>query len=339
MIATWTLTLLAAVPPAAQDTYQRFRAANIDFADRVCVALSEHLSEIPLVALHGDAHLEQFVVTEDSAGLRDFDDAARGPAALDYVRFLGSIEIAGRLTGADPRDIERAGDAFARAYWTGSSTTPSLVKRVRRGFAASGSDRVTRNTSCVQTLPPDERIALSAQLIPFVRSVESKEGWEEGMLSIRDLGRLKLGIGSRNKRKYLARVRGKTERSDDDEFLEFKELSDLSGIRCLDRSSSDPRRRIQAAQAALLARPDPALGVVDIGGLLYWTHLWSHHYWEVDVRKISRHDLVEVAASAGAQLGRGHRRSSGGRDFVRMRSLQGKLRGVARTVVQAMIRR
>src|SRR6185369_4897407 len=47
----------------------------------------------PKVRLHGDAHVEQFALTKDAWGLDDFDDSARGPAAIDIVRFLGSIDL------------------------------------------------------------------------------------------------------------------------------------------------------------------------------------------------------------------------------------------------------
>ena len=34
------------------------------------------------MAVHGDAHIEQFVVTDDSYGLEDFDQAGYGPAVV-----------------------------------------------------------------------------------------------------------------------------------------------------------------------------------------------------------------------------------------------------------------
>ena len=38
------------------------------------------LEGLPVVRLHGDAHVEQFAFTNDAWGLDDFDDSARGPA-------------------------------------------------------------------------------------------------------------------------------------------------------------------------------------------------------------------------------------------------------------------
>ena len=52
---------------------------------------------MPTVTLHGDPHLEQYAVTDAGRGLTDFDDASKGPAILDLVRF-GRPKIM-RLTG------------------------------------------------------------------------------------------------------------------------------------------------------------------------------------------------------------------------------------------------
>lgn len=42
---------------------------------------------LPSGAVQGDAHLEQFVVTDDDFGLADFDNAGYGPAIVDLVRY------------------------------------------------------------------------------------------------------------------------------------------------------------------------------------------------------------------------------------------------------------
>ena len=65
--------------------------------------------------LHGDAHVEQYAVTDDSRGLDDFDDSALGPAVVDIVRFLGSLDLVARQKGwLDQRDAFV--DAFFRGY-------------------------------------------------------------------------------------------------------------------------------------------------------------------------------------------------------------------------------
>ena len=69
------------------------------------------LRDLPVVRLHGDAHVEQFAIAQDAWGLDDFDDSARGPAAVDIVRFLGSIELVARQRSWE-KDRDRLFDRF-----------------------------------------------------------------------------------------------------------------------------------------------------------------------------------------------------------------------------------
>ena len=55
--------------------------------------VSKPLGSQPNVQLHGDAHLEQYAFTKSAWGLDDFDDSTRGPALVDIIRFLGSIDL------------------------------------------------------------------------------------------------------------------------------------------------------------------------------------------------------------------------------------------------------
>ena len=72
------------------DAFTYFRFINRAWVASVCEAFAD-VPDVPLVRLHGDAHIEQFAVTKDAWGLDDFDDSARGPLFVDIVRFLGSI--------------------------------------------------------------------------------------------------------------------------------------------------------------------------------------------------------------------------------------------------------
>ena len=80
------------------DPFTYFRFINRAWTTRVC----EILADVPdpaIVRLHGDAHVEQFALTKDAWGLDDFDDSARGPAFVDIVSFLGSLDLAARQRG------------------------------------------------------------------------------------------------------------------------------------------------------------------------------------------------------------------------------------------------
>ena len=66
----------------------------------------------PTVNLHGDLHLEQYVVTHDGSGIVDFDDTALGPVELDLAHLAVSIRLTAQARGWD-------GGAAWRAFLSG----------------------------------------------------------------------------------------------------------------------------------------------------------------------------------------------------------------------------
>ena len=73
------------------DPVAYFRFVNRPWIARVCEMFADDIRDLPIVRLHGDAHVEQFTMTTQAWGLDDFDDSVMGPALVDVVRFLGSM--------------------------------------------------------------------------------------------------------------------------------------------------------------------------------------------------------------------------------------------------------
>jgi hypothetical protein len=73
-----------------------FRFVNAAFAAETCSLFADVVDQMPEVNLHGDAHIEQYTVTNIGRGLSDFDDCTRGKAVIDLVRLGASILIAAR---------------------------------------------------------------------------------------------------------------------------------------------------------------------------------------------------------------------------------------------------
>src|SRR5262249_11837602 len=101
------------------DPFTYFRVVNRSWAARVCETPGD-VSDVPIMRLHGDAHVEQFALTKDAWGLDDFDDSARGPAFVDIVRFLGSVDLATRQRGW-ARDRDALWERFFQGYRAGLS--------------------------------------------------------------------------------------------------------------------------------------------------------------------------------------------------------------------------
>ena len=92
-----------------------FRFINEIFAEEVCVRLRDGLGWIPNVSLQGDAHLENYAITERGRGLTDFDAATIGPVVLDLVRFGVSIHLASQANGWE-EEAEPIVDSFLSGY-------------------------------------------------------------------------------------------------------------------------------------------------------------------------------------------------------------------------------
>src|SRR5262249_38382493 len=117
------------------DPFTYFRFINRAWTERVCQRLAD-IANPPIVRLHGDAHVEQFALTKDAWGLDDFDESARGPAVVDIVRYLGSLDLATRQLGWTP-DRDALWDRFLDGYRRGLSdpdyrpAEPDIVRRLR----------------------------------------------------------------------------------------------------------------------------------------------------------------------------------------------------------------
>jgi hypothetical protein len=92
-----------------------FRFVNRRFSESVCRLFGDVRAGLPDVNLHGDAHVEQYAVTNLGRGLTDFDESARGPNVIDLVRFGVSLELAARERGWTD-ESHRAFDEFLRGY-------------------------------------------------------------------------------------------------------------------------------------------------------------------------------------------------------------------------------
>ena len=81
----------------------------------MCDDFGRDLEGLPVIRLHGDAHVEQFALTQDAWGLDDFDDSASGLAVVDIVRLLDSVDLVARRRSWE-QDRERLFDRFGEGY-------------------------------------------------------------------------------------------------------------------------------------------------------------------------------------------------------------------------------
>ncbi len=290
-----------------------FRFINVRFGQVVCTRYKDMLRGAPRLNLHGDAHVEQYAVTDLGRGLTDFDDSATGPGVLDLVRFGVSLHLAARARGWEEQ-IDKVFDQFLEGYRRtlsdpeDAAPEPQLVSRIRSGFKTDRSEYFRWVESIMGPLPGEMASRLRKAFKPYIRQMLLEDpDLGADFFTIKSMGSLKLGIGSALDQKFLVRVEGPTPDPTDDVVLELKEVRDLSGIPCIQAARNDPFR-ILLSQARIAYNPFRYLGYLRMEGKAYWSHSWVENYEEIEITETIRNprELEEVAFDVGAQLGLGH---------------------------------
>ena len=305
------------------DPYDYFRFVNRSWIVRVCDDFSSDLEGLPVVRLHGDAHVEQFALTQDAWGLDDFDDSARGPAVVDIVRFLGSIDLVSRRRSWE-KDRDALFDRFVEGYKQGLADPhylpppPDIVGRLRAQVPATRAALLAWGESKMQPLEDTAMKAVVAGIEAVARVVlrERPDLTPEYFRVVR-AGSVKSGVGSAVIPKIMVRVRGPSDDPTDDELLESKKIADLSGLSCLKTPAVQPTLRIIDGSKQLgrlkhnIMAAGPELIIPEVmatGERLqdWWIRSLDPSYRQVRLTELqSVRDLAAISYDAGVQLGAG----------------------------------
>ncbi len=291
--------------------YLRF--INIQFTQEVCRRFEDSLPQYPPFNLHGDAHLEQYAVTDLGRGLTDFDDSSTGPAVVDLMRFGVSLRLATAAHGWDERADEVL-DAFLSGYRTAlvdplaEAPEPTVVTRLQGEFEYDREEYFEWVEEISDPVPEEEQAELLAAMQHYFENMRAESpGLAADYLTVQRVGYLRLGIGSALDLKYLVQIRGESDALNDDVVLELKQVRDLGGIECVSAGRGSDPYRILIGQS-IAYQPYSMLGYVYFHDKSFWAHAWVDNYREVDIGQTIEtiEELQEVAYDVGVQLGQGH---------------------------------
>jgi hypothetical protein len=294
--------------------YAFFRLANRAWAGRVCAAFADDLTSLGQVRLHGDAHVEQYVVTDSGYGLDDFDDTAQGPSVIDLVRFLGSLRLAARERGWSGQ-FDRLADAFLRGYQrslnepSANGPTPRIVGRLRQRPVRDQAAFLAWAEGLMTPVPPPIERATRQAFDLLAATATGEPHTPAGYFKIKRMGAVNMGIGSRRLPKLLLRVEGPTAAVDDDVILEAKAPANLIGVECLAPAEQSAAVRVVTGTEQIGRLRHEVLSLVpslipDNSANHWWIHDWTPSYIEVDIQAFrSAAELSELADDAGMQLG------------------------------------
>jgi hypothetical protein len=305
------------------DPYNYFRFVNRPWITRVCDDLGSDLRDLPVVRLHGDAHVEQFALQQDAWGIDDFDDSARGPAVVDIVRFLGSIDLVTRRRSWE-KDRDTLFDRFVEGYKQGLidprylPPPPDIVGRLRAQAPATRPALLAWGETKMKPLADVTMKALVAAVEAFARVVllERPELTPEYFRVVR-AGWFQGGVGSAVSPKIMVRVQGPSDDPADDDLIELKKIEDLHGLGCLKTATVQPTLRIIDGSKQLgrlkhnIMAAGPELIVPEVmarGQRLqdWWIRSLDPSYREVRLTELqSVRDLAAISYDSGVQLGAG----------------------------------
>jgi uncharacterized protein (DUF2252 family) len=336
------------------DPFIYFRFINRAWTERVCEAFAD-LTSPTIVRLHGDAHVEQFALTQDGWGLDDFDDSTRGPAFIDVVRFLGSLDLASRQRNwSSARD--RVWSRFFAGYRLGLSNPdfqprePEIVRRLRRPAPVARAAYLEWGEQQMQPLDEARSAAIVSGMEAFARLMrDERPDLAPGYFAVKRAGWLRIGVGSATTRKILIRVSGPTADPDDDVLLEAKEVVSLEGVRCLETPTTPPAIRVIAGARQLgrlkhdiLAVAPAMLVPAAADGAEHWLDWWIFS-WEPTYREIrlsdirSTDDLADIAFVSGWQLGSGKAGPVRRQELASNAMLEGRLRKETALIVEDLL--
>jgi hypothetical protein len=300
------------VDKVSASAYGYFRMLARQFAARTCYEFRALRWRLPSVAVHGDAHIEQFVVTDAAYGLGDFDRAGYGSAVVDLVRYAASIHLTCR-EAIWPCDPNQAVSAYFDAYHAAldhrvTRTQPAVVDRIRIGASQDRREWLRWAEGLMQPLSPLAEHALRDKWPDFIALMRATSPQRpDAFYSISRAGAIEVGIGSALEPKTLIRIDGPSEDSADDMILEARVSVTSAEQDCVSRPVNGGSLHVIMFSALLGQRlPDvfgflPREDAADAPEL--WVQSWDSGHRELAIGDVrSQTDLNELARDAGGQL-------------------------------------
>lgn len=291
--------------------YKYFRALGPQYALRTCAAFRDVRWHLPISAIHGDVHVEQFVVTPATAGVEDFDQSGFGPAVVDLVRYAASIHLACREVSW-PCDPEVVVGKWLDAYRETldkppTRKQPAVTERIRASTPTAAKAWLEWADGLMMPLSKADEDRARRGWADFRRllvDIDPKRGGP--FYEIVKVGALQMGIGSALETKLLFHIRGPSDAPVDDVIVEARTSMPVVAHECSSHplhggtlwplmfmSILGPRMPEVFGFATLADDPAPE----------FWVQSWVPGYRELALADLkSEAELTELAEDAARQL-------------------------------------
>ncbi|HEV7186005.1 MAG TPA: DUF2252 domain-containing protein [Leifsonia sp.] len=293
--------------------------------------------------------------------LNDFDEASFGPWEWDVKRLLTSVVIAARERGASDDVVREATTRAAEAYRDSlrrslqlevtdrffqaavvrggrqfGKATRKVVKAVVKASekrtsarvigritetAADGSLHLVENPPVLTHVGPETEGMVSELLERYRTTVSPDISLLLSQLTITDMARRVVGVGSVGTRCYILVLTGPR---GEPLILQLKEAADsvihefggvpvhpISGVDA-DRLASDHGYRVTANQRILQAVSDPFLGYVTVDGIGFYVRQFRDRNVSFEIAEMGEQTFTDYVTACATILARAHSRSPDG---------------------------
>ena len=292
--------------------FRYFRMLAREFAARTCFEFRDMRWRLPSVAVHGDAHLEQFVITGHSYGLEDFDTSGFGPSVVDLVRYSTSLQIVCR-DAPWPCNGDEAMSAYLDAYRDAldrpvERVQPKVVDRLRSDILEHQHAWLEWADSQIRPVAPATEAAFRKGWVRFIQLMrETRPERPESFYDIVRAGSVEIGVGSALEPKTLLRIAGATAAPDDDLIVEARVTATPTGYECVSLPTSGGALHVLMFTALLGPRQPDVFGFLpredEPAAPEFWVQSWDPGYREIAASEVrSQEELNELAVDAARQL-------------------------------------
>ena len=302
-----------------------FRSMSMAMQSRF-MELIDH-STIPRVFLHGNPHIENYLITENGSAMADFDRSRVGAYAWDIVRFLSSVAIKKEGNTFDSQEISETEESnlflsdfvleyFLEGYLRSFSNPNLSFKKI--SVASEKADKKVWFSSTNEYLEANIKWAKKMRKNPIDAKDKTLEHLIEGYLKsrkdtklLKDFQVSEAGIseGTFGNKRYLAVLSPKkAEKGEDSIFLDLKTVyQDPDNEFYFNPFKHHGLRMIKASEI-YAPKIELRMGYTTLKGQQYWGREIPSKGAKIK-ENLNNLEQMDVAYSVGTQLGRAHRKT------------------------------
>ncbi len=291
--------------------------------------------------LVGDAHLENFGAFKSADGkgaesvvfdVNDFDEAIVGPFRWDVVRLLASVILGGRELGSTGKQsVQLCGsilEGYVPALCDGArpGDPPPAVRRLLKVVAERSHkeflDHRTERTSVdraisrrflrgdrYQDLPPALVPQAHQAFAEYVAHLDAAYTFAPDHFKVEDVAFRVAGNGSLGSLRIAVLTLGKGD-IDNRWIFDMKSEGAPSGSELAPAIPGPPAERVLKANLACLEHPPRLAGTTTLGERSLFVRRLLPQEDKLDLTRMRREELPDLARYLGARLGFAHRRGA-----------------------------